>query len=730
MSAENSLESLQEVVKETRAEEDIFKDLATVCTQSGFIHVFAYLCVRDNVIGFDKEVSAEDILDQFSQSRLIRNEQSVLLGLMLKENIDFTKPSYDAFSKMGAETERLLHELHYAMMLPPTALKGAIEEKENPFRRASVMREPIFYGGETAYNFQYRDLAPIRYEKDSAWILKNKGFSIADAAKLHKSISTFQNEKLTDYFLSFKDKKIEIEDWSCLPAFEFKVSELTQYVDLDVDIIKNILEEFSVLPKAQNSGFTCLNDFNISNACPFIKTENDSYLLFLSYSFSESIYESPFYWFLADADYKETASKNRGAYTEEIAAEFLGKVLGGSNVYQNVDIKNARGDKYGEIDVLAIYADRAIVLQAKSKKLTIEARKGSDKCLKKDFQGAIQESYNQAYSCAAVLSDSKYDLVLADGQKLEVNRDISEIFPICIVADHYPALSFQARNFLTYESNEKILSPFVMDVFFLDALTEMLDSPLYFLNYLHRRVGYTESTMAQHELTLLSYHLKSNLWLDPQYNLMMFEDDITADLDLAMMARREGVPGIKTPEGILTKFDGTIYGVIIEQLQKSEEPFAVNLSRMLMLLNEETISAINVGVANAIKLSKSDSSSHDFTAGVSEASTGFTVHCNFRFDESAAKKLEGHCALRKYKEKAEQWLGISLNPISLQVEGGVEFKGKWKYDEKFEEATGVLSTGRKKMNFSTVQRSSKKIGRNQPCPCGSGKKYKKCCGGN
>lgn len=25
---------------------------------------------------------------------------------------------------------------------------------------------------------------------------------------------------------------------------------------------------------------------------------------------------------------------------------------------------------------------------------------------------------------------------------------------------------------------------------------------------------------------------------------------------------------------------------------------------------------------------------------------------------------------------------------------------------------------------------SKKIGRNDPCPCGSGKKYKKCCGAN
>jgi uncharacterized protein len=29
---------------------------------------------------------------------------------------------------------------------------------------------------------------------------------------------------------------------------------------------------------------------------------------------------------------------------------------------------------------------------------------------------------------------------------------------------------------------------------------------------------------------------------------------------------------------------------------------------------------------------------------------------------------------------------------------------------------------------TTVQRTSSKIGRNDPCPCGSGKKFKKCCG--
>ncbi len=28
----------------------------------------------------------------------------------------------------------------------------------------------------------------------------------------------------------------------------------------------------------------------------------------------------------------------------------------------------------------------------------------------------------------------------------------------------------------------------------------------------------------------------------------------------------------------------------------------------------------------------------------------------------------------------------------------------------------------------TVRRQTEKVGRNDPCPCGSGKKYKKCCG--
>jgi preprotein translocase subunit SecA len=39
-----------------------------------------------------------------------------------------------------------------------------------------------------------------------------------------------------------------------------------------------------------------------------------------------------------------------------------------------------------------------------------------------------------------------------------------------------------------------------------------------------------------------------------------------------------------------------------------------------------------------------------------------------------------------------------------------------------------MSHGGEEAKPATVRRQGQKIGRNSPCPCGSGKKYKKCCG--
>ncbi|MCA8943362.1 MAG: YchJ family protein [Planctomycetes bacterium] len=91
--------------------------------------------------------------------------------------------------------------------------------------------------------------------------------------------------------------------------------------------------------------------------------------------------------------------------------------------------------------------------------------------------------------------------------------------------------------------------------------------------------------------------------------------------------------------------------------------------------------------------------------------------------------------------KQSEWLGFEL----LDVEGGqksdtdgrVEFVARYKVkgDEVAHHETAVFHKKDGRWYFvdsemaghETFVRQSPKVGRNDPCPCGSGKKYKKCC---
>jgi len=43
-------------------------------------------------------------------------------------------------------------------------------------------------------------------------------------------------------------------------------------------------------------------------------------------------------------------------------------------------------------------------------------------------------------------------------------------------------------------------------------------------------------------------------------------------------------------------------------------------------------------------------------------------------------------------------------------------------------APSPMAEAAKRKEAVAVGKAGSKVGRNDPCPCGSGKKYKKCCG--
>jgi len=268
----------------------------------------------------------------------------------------------------------------------------------------------------------------------------------------------------------------------------------------------------------------------------------------------------------------------------------------------------------------------------------------------------------------------------------------------------------------------------VLDVFTLDAITEMLASPLRFLSYINRRVGYTERLMATHETVILSYHLKKNLWIEENVNMLMLEDDISGDLDVAMAARRDGVNGQRTPDGILTRPSSTAVGRIITAIESRPEPGVIDFGFLLLAMSGKATTEASTGIDLAAKLARRDGQTHDISLGFDSPKSGFTVHCSTDPLTEAEARLRSHCELRKYSQKAKTWFGICLHPSDQSLRFGFMLGDEWQPNTRLEK---VALDALQPANLSqAIEASAKrsKVGRNDPCPCGSDRKYKKCHG--
>ena len=456
----------------------------------------------------------------------------------------------------------------------------------------------------------------------------------------------------------------------------FSCEELASRIGSSLGSVREFLDAFTLPSTERNKSFTSVGNFNSAYTYPLIRKNSSEYLLFQYFGMVEALYDGPFYWMNEDKQYSPTASVHRGNFVETFATERLSAVFGEHRVYRNVEIKESKSRTLAEIDVLAIFGDRVIVVQAKSKRLTLLARKGNDRALQQDFRGAVQDGVDQCMKCANLLTDTSLVLQTRGGQSLELRGAPRAIFPIALVADHYPALAFQVRQFLKVEATEGIAAPLVIDVFALDSITEILESPLRLLSYIDFRARFGDRLTANHENTLLSYHLSRNLWLESDLNMLWVQDDVSGGLDAAMYVRREGLPGAATPEGILTKFRGTWFGRIVKEIENVADPAAIALGLLLLELSEETIEKLNGYVREILRRTAADNGLHDVSIYISGASTGLTVHSSTLPSGEGARRLASHCSLRKYRQRAGRWFGVALRQdgaLTLVV----EMTGEW-----------------------------------------------------
>nr|WP_298682208.1 nuclease-related domain-containing protein [uncultured Dongia sp.] len=659
---------------EPRNIDNIFSDLRVLAQTKGALHGVSSIIFRDWVLTIDTQERriVDDPTRRWSQTKLNKNELMLLLGLIVQsssEEIFSVIPEGDDFVRAA---DRLLQEFHERLaadftrqpLIPHEAL-----ESGDSF--GAFAREAIYYGAESFYLHQLENFARYRYRHDGDWLLQNVGISILPMLQIARFIVDRTNNQISAARHSEKAGQFNLGQLT--NSLLVSKRELTRKFGEKANAF---IKQFSSPILNSNSDFTHAFAINQVSLKPLIDLGD---YLYVSGQFRlfESIYESPFYWMMADEKYCNTEAEHRGQFLETTTAHLLRSVFGTDNVFQNVIVKSSKKKTGGEADVLVVYGEFVIVVQAKSKRVTLKARAGDIEALKADFENAIQTPYRQAQQFSELLL-SGATCTTADGRVLTLPR-IIRAFPAVVLSDSFPSTTILSSHMLT---RDNLAAPVIWDIGILDCVTKILSSPIDLIFYLKCRSEAFEDILSDSEYNLLGYHLKHKLARGAEADFMMIGQDFAEEVDDFMFSldmKLKATP----PIGILQRIQIPVVSLLLDSLRKAPPSLAAvaidlydfsssaleNMSLQILNLREEVVQG---------KKFKSFS--------LPTQNGGFTYLVCQGIDEKVI--AAGHALGTKYKyeSRRDRWYVI-IDDIETQlpIDRLLPILGKWEENEEMGE---------------------------------------------
>ena len=656
-----------------RAISEIFQELRALSHTDGALHEISGIIYRDWIVTVDIQEGrvVDDPEYRWSTSKLNKNELMLLVGLMVQSTSDRTYSVLSSNDSFVERADQLLREFHDRVLVDVAPVAdhetGKLIERSDSV--GLVGREAIYYGADSFYLHQFPGFSRRRYREDGTWLLQNAGLSIRPIIDIARYIVDRVNGQITAV------GQLRTE------GRKFNNGELTNSLLIaKADVRKEFhakadafFARFATPATGTNAGFTDPFAINAAAIAPIIDLGDFLYVP-NQYRLFETIYESPFYWMMADKAYARTEAKNRGTFLEQKAARTLRSVFGAENVYENVVLKQNFRDIAGEVDALVVYGEFIIVAQAKSKRVTLKARAGDAEALKLDFEGAIQAPYRQALACIELIKSGAQCLT-QDGRELAFHM-LPRFFPMVVLSDSFPGSTFLSRAML--ERGDHI-APVIWDIGVLDCVARLLPTPIEMIFYLKCRSDSFENVLSDSEYNYLGYHLRAKLTLPPDADAMVLDRDFASIVDDYMAAADVGVEATR-PRGILERHQIPVVSELLAELKTADPRIASvvidlydfssaaleDLSAMILNMREEIATT-----GKAIK-----------AISIPTATGGLTYVVTRHRNPDAARAAELIGSKHKYDTQSNRWYVI-LDSIETDrpIDGLLPLVWPWKKDE-------------------------------------------------
>jgi hypothetical protein len=659
-----------------RSSAEIFADLRALAQSAGALHEISAIIYRDFVVTVNTREGrvTDDPEHRWSTSKLNKNELMLLLGLTVQSQSDRTFSVQVTDDKLAVRADQLLREFHDRVLADGAP---AFDNESQTFVDRSdsiglLAREAIYYGADSFYLHQFSGFSRLRYRDDATWLLQNAGLSIRPMIDMARFIVDRINNQMTTLGHMRKE------------GHYFTHGELTNSLLISKADVRNkfgqkanaFFTKFATPVMGANIGFADPFAVNAVAIAPIIDLGEHLYVP-NQYRLYEAIYESPFYWMMGDKSYYNTAADHRGAFLEKTAAHIFRSVFGANNVYENVIIRDGSKDIAGEIDVLVVYGEFVLVVQAKSKRVTLKARAGDTEALRADFEDAIQSPYRQALECAELVR-SHAECVTRDGEVLNC-PSVSRLFPVVVLSDPFPSSTFLSGTMLECGDN---IAPVIWDLGVLDCVARLLPTPIEMIYYLKCRSEVFDKVLSDSEYNFLGYHIRAKLALSEDYDSALLDRDFATVVDDFMIAADVGIDA-QRPLGILERLQIPIVSDLLAELRNADP----RIASVVIDLYDFSSAALEDLSARIVELRKGVAAAGKAIKALSipTAKGGLTYAVTQKHDANAVHAAEAIGAKHKYDNRRDRWYVIL---DSIETDNSVDrlLPLVWTWEEDQEEA--------------------------------------------
>ncbi len=430
----------------------------------------------------------------------------------------------------------------------------------------------------------------------------------------------------------------------------------------------------------------------------------------------------------------EKYQENKGKYLEQEVIRTFKKVLINCSCYDTLFYydKDQSGvvNRY-ELDALIIFDSNLFLIESKSGIFPVQARRGAIKTLQRAINDNIQYAFEQASRARNYISSSKLPIFLNEDntEKVTIDKEkYSNIFLINVTLENFGEVATQIHLFNKINLYKYSEYPWSVNINDLKIIVDHIEFPTQFIHYIHRRLkinnkeSLNAEVLCQDELDLFGQYLETNLFYE---DITEFDNIIIPDYTQTF---NEYYLSDMTLPKLSQHFD-PLFKKLISELELLNQHGYTDIVLRLLDFSSETRNKLLELLQITTDRCLLDRKIHDASFVIynnpndPKSGIGLTIMSGFTKDrQELLGKLEGYCKLKKYQQRAYEWIGLIkyVDDPQWTANEFLFFKREEEYDEEIEDISKKLL----KKPITPLQ----KIGRNEPCPCGSGRKYKRCHG--